>query len=125
MENELEEKPVTLGQLKVFMQGYMIDFYNKVIAPGMERMFDQKFEEKIQPLKDEMRQGFDDLYKKYETLQTEQIVTNHHLGRIEKKVDRIDLRLGRVELRMDAVEGDVVEIKDRLAVLSRKTPEVH
>lgn len=55
MQND-EDKPVTFSQLKSFMQGYMVDFYQKIIEPGMERMFDRKFEEKIQRIVEEIRQ---------------------------------------------------------------------
>jgi chromosome segregation ATPase len=116
---EIEEKPVTLSQLKMVLKDYLIDFYQKVVDPGMERMFEEKFERKIGPLREEMRQGFDDLYKRYETLHDEYTVMNHQLGRLEKKVDRIDLRLGRLELRMDAMEEEISEVKERLSGVER------
>ncbi|HEX5037475.1 MAG TPA: hypothetical protein VFX30_09990 [bacterium] len=108
-----DEKPVTASQLQTILGERLIEFYRRIVEPGIERIFEEKFEEKIAPLRDGMHQGFDDLCKKYEMLHNEYVVINYSLNRLEKKMDR-------VELRMDSVESEVSEVKDRLAGVERK-----
>lgn len=87
---ENSEKPVMVSELKSVLrseiQPILIEFYQKIVEPGMERMFEEKFEEKIAPLRDEMHQGFDDLYKKFEKLEQEYLFANVHIKRLNLAV---------------------------------------
>lgn len=51
-----------------------------------------------------MHQGFDDLYKKYETLTQEMTVMSCHLGRVEESLTVVEERLTGVEGRLFRVE---------------------
>jgi hypothetical protein len=64
----------------------LIRFYNDVIEPRMDQRIEEKLEEKILPLRQEMRQGFDDLYKKFEDLQQEYTFANVQIKRLNKEV---------------------------------------
>ncbi len=78
MENTTEEKPLTFSQL--------VQFYREIMCPEMEQVIDQKLEARLRPLQDEMLRGFDDLYKKFETLEQEYVFANVQIKRLNKVV---------------------------------------
>jgi hypothetical protein len=110
----LDENPVTHRELSIILDR----FYEERIEPGVKRLvtaivtevvtevvthllarfyndiIDPRFvviEEKLKEiplLRDEIRSGFDDLYKKFEDLQQEYTFANVHIRRLEAAVFR-------------------------------------
>ncbi len=130
-----EEKPLTASQLAPllqdfmssfmpnFMDNYMPAFYEKFIEPRFQRMLrvqlaefydgyieprvDEKISNATLLLQSEMNLRSDDLYKKFEELQQEYVFSNHHLR-------RLDLRLEGVEKRLSLVENHLRRLKPPL-----------
>ena len=73
---KIQEKPLTLSQLT--------QFYNRTIEPQFQRL-----EEDVQHLKEKVDQGFDDLYRKFEVLQQEYLMTNEQIKRLTVTVSQI------------------------------------
>lgn len=114
MQAENQEKPLTFSQLTEFYRDVMrpeieqltrsqlVSFYREVIRPEMEQSnfaqllrfyrdvmrpeMEQMMDDKIVPLRQEMLQGFDDLYKKFETLEQEYVFANVHIKRLNQAV---------------------------------------
>lgn len=107
MTNDLDDKPVTLAQLKAVLAEFRVDFktelkaelkaelkvdmvsllarfYNDMIEPRF-KVIDERFD-RVDAKLDDHDQRFDDLYKKVEDLRQEYIVSNEHIRRLEKKI---------------------------------------
>lgn len=106
-----------------FMDNYMPAFYERFIEPRFRQMLrvqlaefydgyieprvDEKISNATLLLQSEMNLRSDDLYKKFEDLQQEYIFSNHHLR-------RLDLRLEGVEKRLSLVENHLRRLKPPL-----------
>lgn len=68
----------------------LMRFYTTVMLPDIKMVIhqelDRKFEERFEPFRLEVFGHFDDLYKKFETLNQEYLFCNLHLSRLEETV---------------------------------------
>ncbi|KAB2841246.1 hypothetical protein F9K50_04330 [bacterium] len=100
-----------------------MEFYTSHVEPRFQKMLriqlasfyddyielrvDDKISTSLQEFRNEMNMRFDDLYKKFEDLQQEYVFSNHHLR-------RLDLRLEGVEKRLSLVENHLRRLKPPL-----------
>lgn len=85
------------------------DFFDRTVEPNLQRIIS----EEIQPLRSDMNQGFDDLYKKFEDLKQEYIFANQQLKRQDTGQETIQKDL--LELK-----SKVLELQKEIEVLEEK-----
>ena len=75
----------------------LVRFYHDVMRPETEQLIDEKLEARLNPLRDEMLQGFDDLYKKFETLDIEYQAITYGLRRLEGDVSVLKSDVAKIK----------------------------
>jgi hypothetical protein len=99
MTDDLEERPVTLSQLKAVLAEFRADFklemrgemtsllarfYADILEPRFQAI-DRRFDG-IDVKLDEHDVRFDDLYKKFEDLHQEYVISNEQMRRLQTKL---------------------------------------
>lgn len=86
MIEDLEEKPVTLSQLKAEMTSLLARFYADILESRFQSI-DERFN-RVDAKLDEHDQRFDDLYKKFEVLHHEYILSNEQMRLIRAQISQ-------------------------------------
>lgn len=114
MTPELNDTPLTFNQF--------VNFYHHNIQPQFDEM--RVFQEEMREFQRRTDGRFDDLYKKFETLNQEYIVIKGQLKRIDDRLDSIENRVTLIENRLDRIEDQLsahelefLEIKKHLSAL--------
>jgi len=93
----------------------LIRFHREIVVPDIERIVDMK----IAPLRNEMLANFDAVFKRLDRLESEYTALNAALHRVEDRLTVVDEKLDRFALR-----SEVIELKERVAILQRRIDEL-
>jgi predicted nuclease with TOPRIM domain len=95
-------KPLSLNDL-----GHV---FNQTVEPSLQRIFS----EEITPLKFEMNQRFDDLYKKFEALKQEYIFANQQLKRQDLGQEELKEGVSKLKSKVLSLQKEIQELEEKI-----------
>jgi chromosome segregation ATPase len=106
----MSEQPLT----RAVLASVLADFHRDLILPDMERVVQTSMGE----LRVEMNAHFDDVYHRFERVETEYQALKAGLGRVEARLDDLDAQVLDLRTRLSRVE----ERLEELIALEEKYP---
>jgi predicted nucleic acid-binding Zn-ribbon protein len=97
----------------------LTQFHRDVMLPDVERVV----RESAQTLRDDMNTGFDHVYKRLDTIETETQLLRKALSRLETRCDQWERRLENIEnelqrvathAEVEAIRAEITKLKKRL-----------
>jgi chromosome segregation ATPase len=94
-------------------------FHREVVVPDLERIVDERLDERINPLRREMLAGFDAIYKRLDRLESEYQALRAGVQRVEERLAAFEQKIDRMALR-----SELLELKERVALREQKIAEI-
>ena len=91
-------------------------FHREIVLPDIKRVVGETVGEAVSALEGRMNTHFDEIYKRFERLETEYHMIVAGLRRVEDRLDHVETRLEAVEKQLEkvALKSELLEIKARV-----------
>src|SRR5260221_14599324 len=99
-------------------------FHREIVMPDVKRAIDDAVGSAVGGLRNDMNAHFDDIYKRFDRLESEYqslkaavIRLEARMTAVETRLTRIEERLTALEVRLAAVESELSDLRQRLAAV--------
>jgi len=90
-------------------------YHREVMLPDVQRLVDDAIDKSVGPLRNDMLSHFDDMYRRFDRLESEYYALRSWMGRIDEKLARVESEVQSLNTRMGSVESEVQSLNTRMA----------
>ena len=112
----MSDEPLT----RAVLASTLAEFHRAIVLPDIQRIVG----EIVGEFRREVNGHFDDIYRRFERLETEYGSLKAGLARVEERLDRVDGRLDRLEQGQRELRAAVNRLEERLGRLERQVHEL-